>query len=184
VTESERVAARAQHMLGVDAQALAAGNELLAWEGLLEVSRRLRRGAEELLIAGFDLSISMLGITGRLRLAPAQTLRQTALAEAMGLSVSRVSRVIDLLERRQLVQRRPCPEDARATNVVLTRDGAGLTARAQHDLSAYVESGFFAHLQPQEAATLAAVFARILDHHPVDGETACEGAGSGQPARA
>jgi hypothetical protein len=75
MTESDRVAARALHMLGADAQSVAAGGEIIAWEGLLEVSRRLRRGAEELLIDAFDLSISMLGITGRLRRAPGHRLR-------------------------------------------------------------------------------------------------------------
>jgi DNA-binding MarR family transcriptional regulator len=170
--ESDRVAARALHMLGADAQSLHSG-EIIAWEGLLEVGRRLRRGAEELLIDRFDLSVSMLGITGRLRRAPGHMLRQSALAEAMGLSVSRVSRVVDLLERRGLVHRQACPEDARATNVALTRKGTSLTTRAQRELSSYVQAGFFAHLQPDEIATLASVFTRLLDHTPAADPDAC-----------
>ena len=162
-TESDRVAARALHMLGADAHA-PAGGEIIAWEGLLEVARRLRRGAEELLIDRFDLSISMLGMTGRLRRAPGHRLRQSALAEAMGLSVSRVSRVVDLLEQRGLAQRQPCPQDARATNVVLTDTGTSLTIRAQGELRSYVQDAFFAHLQSEEIATLASVFTRLIDH--------------------
>ena len=73
-------------------------DEAIAWEGLLELSRRFRRSAENLLAAEGDLSISMLGITGCLVRAERRMLRQTELAEAMGLSLSRVSRVIDLLE--------------------------------------------------------------------------------------
>jgi DNA-binding MarR family transcriptional regulator len=160
-------------MLG--AGALGADGEIIAWEGLLEVSRRLRRGAEELLVERFDLSVSMLGIIGRLSRAPAHTLRQAALADAMGLSVSRVSRVIDLLERRALVQRQPCPADARATNVVLTDAGADLTVRAQRELSAYVQTGYFALLSPDEITTLAAVFTRLIDHasEPRDDSGGC-----------
>jgi DNA-binding MarR family transcriptional regulator len=161
--EASRVAARAFHMMGPDAEDEWAGDEAMAWEGLLEVARRLRRRAEEMLIESFELSISMLGITGRLSRAPEPTLRQTALADAMGLSLSRVSRVIDLLEQRGLVERRACPTDARATNVTLTRQGGALTASAQRELFAFVRSAFFDALEPGEVETLAAVFMRLLN---------------------
>ena len=160
------VAARASHMMGADVQAAWVGPEAMAWEGLLEAARRLRRGAEEALLEEFDLSISMLGITGRLSLAPARTLRQSALAEAMGLSLSRVSRVIDLLEQRGLLERRACPSDARATNVRLTRRGGSLTRRAQRSLAGYVQANFFDQLEPGEVETLAAVFTRMLEADP------------------
>ena len=162
VSEASRVSARAVHMMGPDADEELTGEQAMAWEGLLEVARRLRRGAEELLVAKFDLTVSMLGITGRLSRADRRTLRQTALAEAMGLSLSRVSRVIDLLEQRGLVERRACPADARATNVTLTRKGSAITARAQRELFAFVRSAFFEPLEPGEAETLAAVFTRLL----------------------
>jgi DNA-binding MarR family transcriptional regulator len=167
------VAARAFHMMGPAAEQEWTGTEPIAWEGLLEVARQLRRGAEEVLIETFDASISMLGITGRLSRAPKRTLRQTELADAMGLSLSRVSRVIDLLEQRRLVQRRACPTDARATNVTLTRQGAALTARAQRALFSYVQAAFFGRLEPSEVETLAAVFARLLDAEPIAPGRAC-----------
>ncbi len=159
---ADGVAARATHMMGCDAEAWDA-QEAIAWEGLLEVARRLRRGAEELLLDRFDLSVSMLGITGRLSRAPEGTLRQTALSEAMGLSLSRVSRVIDLLEQRGLVERRICPADARATNVALTRAGATLTTRAQRELFAFVQGAFFEHLEDGEIEALATAFTKLLD---------------------
>jgi DNA-binding MarR family transcriptional regulator len=170
-SEAARVAARAAHMMGAGAAREWHGEEAMAWEGLIDVNRRLRRGADELLIEQFDLSISMLGIIGRLSLADELTLRQTALAQAMGLSLSRVSRVLDLLEQRGLTERRSCPSDARATNVRLTRRGLALTARAQAALFDYVQSSFFAHLEPHEVQTLATVFARLLDVAPGPGET-------------
>jgi DNA-binding MarR family transcriptional regulator len=162
-SEAARVAARASHMMGADVEQNWQGGEAMAWEGLLEVVRRLRRGAEELLIEDFDLSISMLGIIGRLSLAPEHTLRQTALAQAMGLSLSRVSRVIDLLEQRGLIERQNCPADARATNVKLTKRGVALTARAQASLFGYVQASVFDHLDPGEVETLSSVFVRLLD---------------------
>jgi DNA-binding MarR family transcriptional regulator len=170
-SEAQRVAARAAHMMGADVGSSWLGGEAMAWEGLVDVNRRLRRGAEEILIEQFDLSISMLGIIGRLSLAPARTLRQTALAEAMGLSLSRVSRVVDLLEQRGLTERHSCPADARATNIKLTRRGEALTARAQAALFEYVQRSFFDHLSPAETQTLASVFARLLDVAPGPGES-------------
>jgi DNA-binding MarR family transcriptional regulator len=162
-SETAGVAARASHMMGEDVELHWQGGEAMAWEGLFEVVRRLRRGAEELLLEEFDLSISMLGIIGRLSLAPESTLRQTALAQAMGLSLSRVSRVIDLLEQRGLIERQNCPADARATNVKLTKRGVSLTARAQASLFGYVQASFFDHLDPPEVQTLSSVFGRLLD---------------------
>ncbi len=172
-TAAAHVAARALQMMGRDAELQWTGEQAIAWEGLLALARSLRRGAEQVLIENFDLSISMLGITGRLARAPQRTLRQTALAEAMGLSLSRVSRVIDLLEQRGLVKRRTCPADARATNVTLTRQGATLTARAQRDLFAFVQGAFFEHLEPGEVKSLAAVFTHLLSLPAPAAEGAC-----------
>ena len=90
-------------MMGHDAEQSWTEDDALAWEGMLEISRRLRRRAEDMLTRDDDLSVSMLGIMGRLVRAEDMTLRQTALAEATGLSVSRVSRIIDLLAERGLV---------------------------------------------------------------------------------
>ena len=155
------IGARALHMMGVGARTIDA-DAAIAWEGMLELVRRRRREAEELLAGQHDLSVSMLGATGRLALAPGQTLRQMALADAMGLSVSRTSRVIDLLEQRGLVTRRPCPSDARATNVVLTADGAARTARAQAALHRLVRATFLDRLDAGETAALAAIVRRLL----------------------
>lgn len=49
-----------------------------------------------------------------------RTLRMTALAAQTNSTLPRLSHVIRRLEERGLVERRPCPQDARATNVRLT----------------------------------------------------------------
>ena len=48
VSVADRVGARALHMMGPDTALAEPGDAAIAWEGLLEVSRRLRRSAEEL----------------------------------------------------------------------------------------------------------------------------------------
>jgi DNA-binding MarR family transcriptional regulator len=88
-------------------------------------------------------------------------LRLTDLAEQAGLSLSRVSRIADVLESRELVERRRCPEDRRARNVGLTAAGAELLKAAQATHFAGVHENFFAQVEPAELAALAAVFERL-----------------------
>jgi DNA-binding MarR family transcriptional regulator len=160
--DPDRVAARAVHMMGRDAEAAWSHDDALAWEGMLELSRRLRRHAEDVLTREEDLSVSMLGILGRLVRTEDLTLRPTSLAEATGLSISRVSRIIGTLEQRGMIECRACPADARATDITLTARGRERTEHAQHRLFVLVQDAFAARLAPEETATLARVFARLL----------------------
>jgi DNA-binding MarR family transcriptional regulator len=55
--------------------------------------------------------------------APEHTLRMTALAQRTNATLPRLSHVVRRLEDRGLLDRIPCPEDGRATNVHLTVPG-------------------------------------------------------------
>ncbi len=156
------VTARAGYMMGVHADRAWTPDHAIAWEGMLELNRRLRREAEAILERDHELSVSMLGIMGRLLRAPERTLRQTDLADAMGLSLSRISRIIDILERRELVGRQRCPSDARATNVCLTDAGAARAEAAQGTVFGFVERAFAGRLSEDEIRTLAGIFSRLL----------------------
>lgn len=156
------VTARAHYMMGENVEREWSPAHAAAWEGFLEVGRRLRREAEDVLEPHEDLGVSGLGILGRLACAESRTLRQTALADAMGLSLSRVSRLIDALEERGYVARRPCPGDARATNVELTTARLAIARRAQDSVFAFVQSRFFDGLSEAEVRTLASVFTRLV----------------------
>lgn len=160
---SEAIAARAGYMMGENVDRAWSDERAVAWEGFLELHGRLRRGAEARLEEAAGLSVSALGVMGRLALAEQRTLRQVELAAAMGLSISRVSRIVDALEGRGLLERRPCPADARATNVTLTEAGARLTRSAQDALFEFVQASFAERLSEEETATLASVFARLLN---------------------
>ncbi|MCR6690049.1 MarR family transcriptional regulator [Cellulomonas sp.] len=54
---------------------------------------------------------------------PAHRLRLSALASRTNATLPRLSRVVTGLERKGLVDRAPCEQDARATNAVLTPSG-------------------------------------------------------------
>ena len=132
-----------------------------AWIGLLETHRRLTRALDHELEAAYGLSLSGLEILGRLAASTERCLRLSVLAEETGLSLSRVSRIVDILERRELVRRQPCPSDARAVNAHLTKAGLGLAREAQAAHHAAVQAQFFDHLAPAEIAVLSEVFARF-----------------------
>src|ERR687890_2085245 len=73
-----------------------------AWIGLLETHKQLTRALDGELIARHGLSLSALELLARLAAADDRQLHLTALATASGLSLSRVSRIIDALEGREL----------------------------------------------------------------------------------
>jgi len=168
-----RITARAGYMMGENVDQAWSTEHARAWEGFLELSRQLRRAADDVLGPVEGLTVSTLGIMGRLARAESRTLRQTDIAEAMGLSFSRVSRLIDSLEARGLVERRPCPSDARAVNVTLTADGVALTRRAQDAVFAFVEEHYFASLDEAEIATLSNVFTRLVGRWHDAGDGGC-----------
>ena len=132
-----------------------------AWIGLLETHKRLTRALEAELEAAHGLSLSGLELLGRLAAAPQRRRRLSALANESGLSLSRVSRLVDLLEARELVQRRPCSDDARAVEAHLTTAGLSLTREAQASHFSSVSERFFAELGPDELRVLAEVFGRF-----------------------
>lgn len=85
----------------------------------------------------------------------------TALAGASGLSLSRVSRIIGVLEERRLVGRRACRSDARAVHAQINDAGLEVVKAAQSTHFASVQAAFFDQLEEEEIATLARVFRRF-----------------------
>jgi DNA-binding MarR family transcriptional regulator len=142
-----------------------------AWIGLLATHRRLTRELDAELEAAHGLTLSGLELLVRLASAPEHWLRLSSLASEAGLSLSRVSRIVDVLESRGLIARRPCPADARAINAELTPAGLELAKAAQSTHLAAVRERFFDRLSDAEITTLANVFLRFSP----DAVSACSG---------
>lgn len=132
-----------------------------AWIGMLETHKRLTRALDAELEAEHGLSLSGVECLGRLAAADDRAMRLTALANAAGLSLSRISRIVDTLEGRKLVERRSSAGDARAVEAHLTREGLALVRRAQASHFAAVNERFFEQLRGEELDVLARVFARF-----------------------
>jgi DNA-binding MarR family transcriptional regulator len=161
-SSTETITARAAYLMG-DAIGQCESEAVAAWTGFLEVFVQIRRDVDHELETKHALSMSMVGLLGRLAAADRRTVRLSDLAEAMGLSLSRVSRVVDILEERELVERQPDQSDARATNAHLTRKGVLLVRKAQATAAAAVRRRFLDPLESDEARILATVFARLAN---------------------
>lgn len=132
-----------------------------AWIGLLETHKQLTRALDAELSAQHGLSLSGLELLARLAAADDRQMHLSALAAASGLSLSRVSRIIGVLEERRLVDRHACPSDARAVHAKLSDDGLRLVRSAQSTHFASVQATFFDQLDGDEIAVLARVFGRF-----------------------
>lgn len=132
-----------------------------AWIGLLESHKRLTRALDAELEARHGLSLSSVELLGRLAAAPGHQLRLSRLAAEAGRSLSRVSRIVDVLVARGVVRRQTCSSDARAVEAHLTEAGLALAREAQATHVASVRERFLDRLNPGETEALALVFRRF-----------------------
>ena len=99
-------------------------DELAAWRGFLRAHARVTRALERELVAEQQLSLAAYDVLVQLAEAPRRELRMTDLADAVLLSRSGVTRLVDRLERVGLVAR--CRSSADGRGVVAALTPAGL----------------------------------------------------------
>jgi DNA-binding MarR family transcriptional regulator len=156
------------YVLGDDGLATWSDVHADAWIGLLETHKRLTRALEAEMEAEHGLALSGVEVLGRLAAAGERSLRLSALAAECGLSLSRISRIVDALEARRLVERRSSELDARAVEAHLTDAGLDLARQAQATHFASVQERFFEQLSADEIVTLAQVFSRFAPRAAAD----------------
>src|SRR3954471_7662144 len=159
------------YVVGDDGLATWTDTHKHAWIGMLETHKRLTRALDAELEAEHGLSLSGVECLGRLAAVGERSMRLSALGAATGLSLSRISRIVDTLEARGLVERRSSETDARAVEAHLTPAGLDLVRQAQASHFASVQERFFKQLSGEELAVLARVFARFV---PPDAGTCTE----------
>ncbi|KRE99107.1 MarR family transcriptional regulator [Nocardioides sp. Soil777] len=94
--------------------------------------------------------------------APERTLRMTHLAGQTNATLPRLSHVVKRLEERGLVERLPCPEDARATNARLTPGGWDKVRETAPGHVATVRASVIDALTSEQVDQLAAIGEAIL----------------------
>jgi DNA-binding MarR family transcriptional regulator len=89
-------------------------------------------------------------------------LTQSALARAVGIERSTMVAVIDALESRGLVERRPSPLDRRSYALVLSDQGNALIEKLRPMVSSH-EDRIAANLSDEERAQLIALLSKVAD---------------------
>ena len=141
-----------------------------AWKALLRAQAELictldreLQAERGLPITFFDVLIQLSAAGGRLRMSE--------LADAVLLSRSGVTRLVDRMVRAGLVRREACPTDRRSMYAALTAKGKRALAQARPVHLRGVAEHFGRHLSDDEAKTVTAALGRMVASP--DGEDAC-----------
>jgi DNA-binding MarR family transcriptional regulator len=104
--------------------------EMRAWQALLHTYHQVIRKLDRELREEHDLPLAAYDVLLRLTRAPSRALRMSDLAERVMLSPSGVTRLVDRLVAKGLVERRTDHEDGRVALAYLTDEGLGQLRRA------------------------------------------------------
>lgn len=137
-------------------------DRLRAWRRFLEAHAALLSVLEQELEERQDLPLSWYDVLVHLAEAEDERLRMQDLADAVLLSKSGLTRLIDRMESDGLVERMACKTDRRGTFAVLTDRGRQTLRDAAPDHLDGVAQHFGRHLSEDEAATIEAAMTRIL----------------------
>lgn len=129
--------------------------ELEAWAGFLRAHMAVTRELDEELRHAEGLSLSEYDVLLQLADAPEGRLRMAELADAVLLSRSGLTRLVDGLERKGLACRKRCPDDARGLHAVITDEGLAVRRRASRTHLAGVRERFLGRLSENQLHHLA-----------------------------
>ncbi len=130
-----------------------------AWRTLLEGHRDLMRYLE----ATFDADVPFQYYDVLLHVAEGENgVRMTDLAESIVLSKSGLTSLVDRMAKDGLVERRPDPDDRRATRILLTAEGEKRFAEVSEHHRETVHRIFTSKVTEEEAAVIVDVLERVL----------------------
>jgi DNA-binding MarR family transcriptional regulator len=141
-----------------------------AWKAFIRAQAEVIHTLSRELEAEQGLPLTFYDVLIQLSIAGGR-LRMSELADAVVLSRSGVTRLVDRMVRDGLVRREACPEDRRSLYAALTPEGTRALERARPFHLRGVADHFGRHLSDEEAKTIAAALGRMA---PLpDGEDAC-----------
>src|SRR5215217_1292565 len=143
--------------------------EHVVWAGFLQTQAALAREMDADLRATHGLPLTDFQILRWLANRPCEGMRMAALADTVLLSPSGLSRAVERLEKRGLVQRIPCTEDRRGAYAALTESGSDLVRTAGATHAAGIRRRFLDRLTSQETLLLTTIWDRLL----VDSQQTC-----------
>jgi DNA-binding MarR family transcriptional regulator len=117
-----------------------------------------------ILAVAADVGLSAPQLFALLALAPGEPVPMGDLAGLLRCDASNVTGLVDRLEARALVERRPAPHDRRVRHLVLTEEGAALRAQVTQQLDE-APAGF-ATLTTAEAEQLRDLLLKVVAGTP------------------
>jgi len=135
--------------------------ELDAWRGLLRAYGCLAKRLDAELEQAHRLPMTSYEVLHHLQEASGGRMRMCELAEQAQLSRSGLTRLVDRLEREQLLERCSCEHDARGSYACLTEAGRMRLGEARVTHLAVVREHFFSHFSEAELDSLAGMCERI-----------------------
>src|SRR6266511_6137242 len=132
------------------------------WKAYRDLYQELSGALQEQLLRDAGLSGSEYAVLVPLSLTPDGVLRARELGAELGWDRSRLSHLVRRMEKRGLVAREECSEDARGSMVRLTDAGTAAVEDAAPEHSQAIRRYFFNPLSSEELETLAVVFDRLL----------------------
>ena len=133
------------------------------WRAYLRGTRLLERALVEGL-APHKVQLTEYELLSMLSESPGQRTRMSALADDIVQSRSRVTHTASRLEKRGMVERRPCSSDARGTEAHLTDAGFALLEQAARHHVTNVREMFLDHISDEEFCTLGDAMGRVHGH--------------------
>ena len=133
------------------------------WGRLLKVHAALVPRLDRELQETHGLPLTWYDVLLELNSTPERRLTMGQLGAVTAVSRSRVSRVVDELQRAGLVAREPNPDDGRSAFATLTPAGRAALRKAAPTYSAAVKRRFTDHLNTREAEILAGALRKVLD---------------------
>jgi DNA-binding MarR family transcriptional regulator len=132
-----------------------------AWAALLGTQQRAMQAVEAALGRAGLPPLAWYDVLLELERAGKPGLRPFELQGVMLLAQYNLSRLLDRLEAKGLVERRECPQDGRGQVVVITAGGRTLRKRMWPVYAAAIKANFSDHLSARQVASLDAVLGTL-----------------------
>jgi DNA-binding MarR family transcriptional regulator len=133
------------------------------WRSYLRVNQELYALLSALHVSESGISPADYAVLVALSEAPEGVIRARDLGTELGWDRSRLSHHVSRMEKRGMVVREQCEEDARGLMVRIAPDGRTAIEAAAPAHAEAVQRHFFDLLSGEEIDTLTAVFDRVLD---------------------
>lgn len=136
--------------------------EARVWHAYREVMRDLQSAFDRQLSDQAGLSGAEFALLAPLSESPGGVLRTRDLGLMVGWDRSRISHLVSRMQKRGLVAREECADDARGSMVRLTPDGRAAIEAAAPEHVKTVRRLFFDPLSDEEVDLLGGIFERLL----------------------